>query len=75
MLKIKLEQFQQMRVNQGLSCQDLAKSSGVSASTICRLERGFSANPSTAKKLADALGCPVTDLFDIPSAELTDGRC
>lgn len=76
MLKVKLEHFQQARVNRGWSCVDLAKVSGVAASTICRLERGFSANPATAKRLADALDCPVTDLFELTSnVEAATGRC
>lgn len=72
MLKVKTADFRQARINEGLSCADLAKLSGVCTSTICRLEKGFSTNPGTAKKLADTLKQAVTDLFEI--ADGAEGR-
>ena len=33
--------------------------------TVARIERGCSAYPATAKKVADALGRPVAELFAI----------
>lgn len=53
------------RVWAGMSQEDLAELSGVGRNTISRLENGHQpARPSTAKKLADALGRTPRDLMD-----------
>ena len=43
----------------------LAHEAKVTQATISRVERGNSTSPSTAKKVADALGRPVAELFTI----------
>ncbi len=53
----------------GLTQEDLAEISGVARNTISRIERGYQpARPSTAKKLADALGVTPRDLMDFELA-------
>jgi transcriptional regulator with XRE-family HTH domain len=45
-----------IRRQQALTQQELADRSGVSVTTINRLERGYTARPQTVRKLAEALG-------------------
>lgn len=54
------------RRNQGLSVARLEQVSGVKAATIWHIEGGTGANPTlrTLCKLADALDCPLSDLFE-----------
>ena len=52
------------RTSAGLSQRDLAQRSGVAASTIARIETGHEAHPSTARRLAEALGIEPRELMD-----------
>ena len=56
-----------LRIKRGLSATELAKRTGMTASAICRLEKGVHRNirPSTAKRLCDALEQPFDKLFTI----------
>lgn len=55
--------------NKSISLVELAKNSGVSTSTICRIQRGKGENsPATVGKIAKALNCDVRELLeDSPS--------
>ena len=54
-----------IRLAKKLSQEELCKMSGVSRQTISDLESGKSVNTTTATltKIADALGCSITDIF------------
>lgn len=63
------------RVWAGLSQEELSEITGVGRNTISRLENGQqSARPSTARKLADALGRTPKDLTDSEIARFRDAR-
>lgn len=53
------------RIEVGMSATELARRTGVTASTITRLEAGESAAPraETIRNVALALGLPITDLL------------
>lgn len=53
------------RVVAGLTQEELAKKSGVSRGTICKLEKtdNVTVTTDTLSKLASALGCDVRDFF------------
>ncbi len=55
----------ELRRSKGFSQRTLAKAAGVSPSTIYALERGINStpHPSTAKKLAGAMGVDVSDVL------------
>lgn len=53
------------RINAGLSKRGLAQAAGVGFATVQRLEAGEGARPENAKKIADLLGCKVTDLMPL----------
>jgi transcriptional regulator with XRE-family HTH domain len=58
----------------GLTQRELAARSGLSPNTIFSIENGISGgSPSTARKIADALGVNVDDLLN-NEGEGTDGR-
>ena len=61
-LKLKVK-----RITAGLNQADLAREAGVHQTHISYLERRDhrtkSATPKTLKKIADALGCDITDLL------------
>lgn len=61
----KIEEMQRARISKGWSCARLGRESGVTAQSISRIEKGENAGPATAKKISDALGLPVNDLFKI----------
>ncbi|MEO3755859.1 helix-turn-helix transcriptional regulator [Streptomyces sp. B6B3] len=63
--------LQDLRKRRGLSQQDLARASGVSVSTIRKLEQGEQRDTrmETARKLAAALRVPTTRLLDRGDAE------
>ena len=57
----KLRELRRLRV---LTLQELEKKSGVSYSTLVRLEHGkTSAHPRTIRRLANALGVPPPELL------------
>jgi transcriptional regulator with XRE-family HTH domain len=61
--------LRELRRRKGLSQKDLAGKSGVGQDTISGIESGrHQARPSTLRKLADALGVEVEDLFREPEA-------
>jgi transcriptional regulator with XRE-family HTH domain len=63
------------RIEAGMNASDLAKAAGYEASHIRLLERGKrSATPRSLGRIAEALGCPITDLlapgaFDAPDSK------
>lgn len=62
-LAIMLKRLRELREAQFWSQQDLADKAGVSRVTISRLETGLeAARPSTARKLAEALGVKPREL-------------
>ena len=66
MVKGKIEAIKAARLERGWSLSELAKQVNMTKETVARIERGCSAYPATAKKVADALGRPVAELFAIP---------
>lgn len=67
------ERVKSARVRQGLSQEDLAHISGTGVMTISGIENGrHRPRPSTLRKLANALGCRVQDLF--PPVEGSDPK-
>lgn len=65
MVKGNIEAIKAARLERGWSLSELAKQVDVTKETVARIERGLSAYPATAKKVADALERPVTELFTI----------
>lgn len=63
------------RVANRLTQAQLAGAAGVSRETVCRIERGAHPSATTARKLADALGCDVATLIprEEPSKRETPG--
>ena len=60
-----LTRLRDLRIRQALSQRDLAEASGVTQSTIVRLEQGDpNVRPSTLRKLARALGVKPAELMD-----------
>jgi len=60
-----MKQLARLRRNKGYSQRALAQESGVSPATIYELENDRrTANPSTLRKLAEALGVEVVDLLE-----------
>lgn len=59
------KQIRKLRVQMGLTQQQLAFMAGVSREQVCRLENGTS-NPSLGQldKVLEGLGCPIDKLFD-----------
>jgi transcriptional regulator with XRE-family HTH domain len=63
-----LEAVRRIRTMRGMNQVDLAKASGVAQNTISEIELGKrEARPATLKKLADALGVEIVDLFEVAS--------
>jgi transcriptional regulator with XRE-family HTH domain len=58
--------LKRLRENKGLSQAALAKQSGVAQGYISQMEAGEKKNPGieTLKKIAKALGVPVTELLE-----------
>jgi transcriptional regulator with XRE-family HTH domain len=58
-----MKMLKTIRKNKALSQRDLAKLADVSPTTINRIEQGLiEANPSTRRKLANALGVKPEDI-------------
>jgi len=63
--------IKEVRLMHGLSLKDLAEKSGVSESNISRIENHKQQpRPSTMRKLANALGVPVIDLWSVSEGKL-----
>ncbi len=69
---MQLPRLRQWRESRGLLQRELASESGLSEYTITRIESGDSIRPSTARKVADALGVSVADLIERPPVPLID---
>ncbi len=56
-----------LRLNAGLSQEDLARAAGVSEGTIKRLEagKGKQPYPSTRRRIAAALGVPIAEIDEL----------
>lgn len=65
MITAKIEALKVCRIEQGWNCADLARECGTTGTTVTRIEKGASTTPATAKRMADALKKPITDLFSI----------
>jgi transcriptional regulator with XRE-family HTH domain len=63
---VKTPLLREWREAQGETQSTLAALSGITEATISRIENGAPLRPSTAKKLADALGVSVVDLMNNP---------
>ena len=69
-----MRKLERARRTHALTQEELAERSGVTRSTISRLEDGLQeARPSTLRKLAAALGVEPGELIDWPE-EKTEGR-
>lgn len=76
MVKGKIEAIKAARLERGWSLSELAKQVNMTKETVARIERGCSAYPATAKKVADALGRPVAELFAIDNdGDYTPENC
>lgn len=73
-----METLRELRRRRGLSQKDLAKKSGIGQDSISGIESGrHEARPSTLRRLAEALGVEVEDLFresEAPKAIAPQGR-
>ena len=57
--------LRELRVSAGLSQRALAQRAGVAANTIVGIETGGRlSHPATRKRIADALGVPVSDVVE-----------
>ena len=63
---MKTPRLREWREAMGETQVTLADKSGVAEHTISRIEHGASLRPTTARKLADALGVAVADLMESP---------
>lgn len=61
---VELPGLRRFRVNAALSQRELARLSGVAASTIARIELGAPAQPATTRRLAEALHCQPRELIE-----------
>ena len=63
-MEVNVERLKERRMEQVLSLRELEEKSGVSYSTIWRLEDGRQgAHPRTVRKLAEALGVEPSELL------------
>jgi transcriptional regulator with XRE-family HTH domain len=58
--------LREWRETRGATQAMLSESSGISEHTISRIEHGAPLRPTTARKLADALGVEIADLMESP---------
>lgn len=65
MITAKIDALKMSRLECGWNLVDLARESDVNKATIARIEHGTSTSPATAKRVADALGKPIAELFSI----------
>lgn len=60
------EKITELRKAKGMTCQELAKKSGVSCATLSNWRKGKTKpNLVALKKVADALGCPYEILYNL----------
>lgn len=57
------QRIRQARVAQGMSQLDLADKAGVRQGTISNVENGKSCRPSTVRRIALALGIPLSEVM------------
>jgi transcriptional regulator with XRE-family HTH domain len=67
---LKLARTKEWRESHGLTQRGLAAEAGVGEVTVARIETGASVTPSTARKIAGALGVAVADLLERPPVPL-----
>jgi transcriptional regulator with XRE-family HTH domain len=67
---VKTPRLREWREAMGETQATLGERSGVAEHTISRIEHGASLRPTTARKLADALGVAVADLMERPPVPL-----
>jgi transcriptional regulator with XRE-family HTH domain len=61
---MEINKLRQLRIELGLTLDELAAKSGINRDTLSRAENGRKLQPLTLGKLAKALGVPLTDLAD-----------
>jgi transcriptional regulator with XRE-family HTH domain len=71
---VKTPRLREWREATGETQLTLADKSGVAEHTISRIEHGASLRPTTARKLADALGVAVADLMESPPVLASAGK-
>jgi transcriptional regulator with XRE-family HTH domain len=71
---VKLENVRQWREARGYTQRRLAKEAGLSTITLPRIERGEQTTPTTARKIADALGVDIMDLMSDPPVPAGKGE-
>ena len=71
---MKIPRLRDWREAMGETQVTLADKSGVAEHTISRIEHGASLRPTTARKLADALGLAVADLMESPPVLASAGK-
>ena len=69
---MKLARTKEWRESHGLTQRELAAEAGVGEVTVARVETGASVSPSTARKIAEALGVAVADLLERPPVPLAE---
>lgn len=66
----------QIRNQRNLTQQQVSDRSGIAPSYLSRIEnRRFEPGPKTLKRIADALGVPISDFFQETPATLQGSRC
>ena len=64
--KVNIQAFKIALLEKGYSYNEFSRKTGISTVTIMRMIQGKNkTNPKNAKKIADALDKPVTELFNI----------
>lgn len=64
----KSDEIKKRRILQGLSRYALSKKAGLGSYAVGRMEEKIHCcHPLRAKALAEALGCELADIFEIPS--------
>ncbi len=64
-MNVDKQKFMLLMANKQISLLNLSKDSGVSSTTICRIQRGEgSCKPATVGKIAKALNCDVKELLE-----------
>src|SRR5215216_3943469 len=69
---MQLARTKEWRESRGFTQRELAAEAGISEVTVARLETGHSSTPSTARKIAAALGVSVADLLERPPVPLVE---